>query len=61
MPIRDIQRYFNLAADGPSTELDRLDMLIEHRRAVCAHLGELEDALKAIERKIVHYKGSCSP
>jgi DNA-binding transcriptional MerR regulator len=61
MPIRQIQRYFALVAEGPSTEGERLAVLQAHRLAVIARLGELEAALGAIEHKIVRYGGSCTP
>ena len=61
MPIRDIQRYFALAAQGPSTEPERLALLEAHRSAVRANLHELEEALGAIERKIARYGGTCTP
>lgn len=61
MPIRKIQRYFALVDAGPSTEGDRLALLQSHRRAVRAHLNEVEEALGAIEHKIVHYGGSRTP
>jgi DNA-binding transcriptional MerR regulator len=61
MPMRAIQRYFELVAAGPSTEDERLTLLHAHRAAVRARLDELETALEAIERKIARYGGSCSP
>jgi DNA-binding transcriptional MerR regulator len=61
MPIRDIQRYFALVAQGPSTEDERLELLQAHRAAVRARLRELEAALGAIEHKIARYGGSCPP
>lgn len=61
MPIREIQRYFALVAAGPSTEGDRLALLQSHRRAVLAHLHEVEEALGAIEHKIARYGGSRTP
>jgi DNA-binding transcriptional MerR regulator len=61
MPIRDIQRYFALAAEGSATEAERLALLQAHRAAVRARLRELEVALDAIERKIARYGGSCAP
>ena len=59
MPIREIQRYFELVARGPSTQDDRLALLQEHRAAVLIRLSDLEAALGAIEFKIAHYGGSC--
>jgi DNA-binding transcriptional MerR regulator len=61
MPIREIQRYFALAARGPSTEVERLRLLQTHRDAVRGRLGDLETALDAIERKIARYGGSSVP
>ena len=61
MPIRDIQRYFALVAQGPATEDERLALLKAHRAAVRSRLRELETALGAIEHKIARYGGSCSP
>ena len=61
MPIREIQRYFALVADGPSTEDDRLALLEAHRSIVRDRLHELESALDAIEHKIAYYGGSCAP
>jgi DNA-binding transcriptional MerR regulator len=61
MPIRDIQRYFALAAVGFSTEPERLQILKEHQVKVRARLGELERALDAIGHKITHYSLNCGP
>jgi DNA-binding transcriptional MerR regulator len=61
MPIREIQRYFELVAAGPETEDERLALLQAHRVAVRARLRELEAALDAIEHKIAYYGGSCAP
>ncbi len=61
MPIRDIQRYFELVADGPSTERERLALLEAHRNTVRDRLEEFEAALDAIEHKIAYYGGSCAP
>jgi DNA-binding transcriptional MerR regulator len=61
MPIRDIQRYFDLVATGPSTEDQRLALLEAHRVAVRERLQEQEVALDAIDYKIAFYGGSCVP
>jgi DNA-binding transcriptional MerR regulator len=61
MPIREVQRYFALVAEGPSTEAERLALLEDHRLAVRARLHELETALDAIEHKIAIYGGSATP
>lgn len=61
MPIRDLQRYVALANDGPSTEPERLQLLLAHRESVAARLANLEEALRIIDFKIDVYGGSCGP
>jgi DNA-binding transcriptional MerR regulator len=61
MPIRDIQAYFRLVADGPGNEDQRLALLESHRDQVKAHIVELEAALGVVEYKIATYGGSCLP
>src|SRR4029450_4391541 len=52
MPIRDIQAYFRLVAQGPGTEPERLALLERHRDQVKARIVDLESALATIEFKI---------
>jgi DNA-binding transcriptional MerR regulator len=61
MPIRDIQAYFRLVADGPGNEERRLALLERHRDRVKAHIVELESALGVVEYKIATYGGTCAP
>jgi DNA-binding transcriptional MerR regulator len=61
MPIRDIQAYFRLVADGPGNEDERLALLEAHRDQVKERIGELESALGVVEYKIATYGGSCTP
>jgi DNA-binding transcriptional MerR regulator len=61
MPIRDIQAYFRLVAQGPHTEPERLALLEGHREHVRARMAALQSALEAIEFKISVYGGSCAP
>jgi DNA-binding transcriptional MerR regulator len=61
MPIRDIQAYFRLVAQGPHTEPERLALLERHREHVRARMAALQSALEAIEFKISVYGGSCAP
>ena len=61
MPIRDIQAYFRLVADGPGNEDQRLALLERHRDQVKAHINELESALGVVEYKIATYGGNCLP
>ncbi|HEX6568674.1 MAG TPA: MerR family transcriptional regulator [Acidimicrobiales bacterium] len=61
MPIRDIQAYFRLVADGPGNEDQRLALLERHRDQVKERITELESALGVIEYKITTYGGQCAP
>ncbi len=61
MPIRDIQAYFRLVAEGPGNEDKRLALLEAHRDQVKARITELESALGVVEFKIATYGGSCTP
>jgi DNA-binding transcriptional MerR regulator len=61
MPIRDIQAYFALVAEGPGNEDKRLALLEAHRDQVKARITELESALGVIEYKIATYGGGCMP
>lgn len=61
MPIRELQRYVGLVAQGEATVPERLRMLEQHRGAVRAQLQALTFALDAIEFKIAAYGGSCAP
>ncbi len=61
MPIRDIQTYFRLVAEGPGNEDQRLALLERHRDQVKAHINELEAALGVVEYKIATYGGNCLP
>jgi DNA-binding transcriptional MerR regulator len=61
MPIRDIQAYFGLVAEGPGNEDKRLAILEAHRDQVKARIGELESALGVVEFKIATYGGTCAP
>jgi DNA-binding transcriptional MerR regulator len=61
MPIRDIQAYFRLVAEGPGNEDRRLELLERHRDRVKTHITELESALGVIEFKITAYGGFCEP
>jgi DNA-binding transcriptional MerR regulator len=61
MPIRDIQAYFGLVAEGPGNEDKRLALLEAHRDQVKARITELESALGVVEFKIATYGGTCAP
>ena len=61
MPIRDIQAYFALVAEGPGNEDQRLAILEAHRDQVKLRITELESALGVVEYKIATYGGACAP
>jgi DNA-binding transcriptional MerR regulator len=61
MPIRDIQAYFALVAEGPGNEDQRLAILEAHRDQVKHRITELESALGVVEFKIATYGGACAP
>ena len=61
MPIREIQAYFALVAEGPGNEDQRLALLETHRDQVKARITDLESALGVIEFKIATYGGNCMP
>ena len=61
MPIRDLQRYVELAGEGESTVPERLAMLQQHRDAIRIQLMELQFALETVEFKITAYGGHCAP
>ena len=58
MPIADMKRYVELAAQGEGTLPDRLTLLEAHRDAVQQRLIEVNQHLAVIERKIEHYRES---
>ena len=61
MPIREIQAYFALVAEGPGNEDQRLALLEAHRDQVKTRITDLESALGVIEFKIATYGGNCLP
>lgn len=61
MPVRDLQRYIALAAEGEHTVPERLALLQDHRDQVRAQIAELTFALRTIETKIDVYGGELAP
>lgn len=55
MPIRDLQAYFALVADGPGNERARLAIMQRHRDDVVSQLAAAQTALTLIEAKIAMY------
>lgn len=55
LPISELQRYFQLADEGPQTAAERLELLQRHREVVRAQLEGTQAALEAINFKIDFY------
>ena len=55
MPISDVRRYASLVRAGDGNELERLELLREHRGRVLAQLAQVQEHLGAIDRKIGIY------
>lgn len=55
MPIRDMQHYAKLREQGHSTNNERQNLLMEHRKKVRAHIAELQASLLVLDEKIDGY------
>ncbi|SEQ38272.1 MerR family transcriptional regulator [Thalassovita taeanensis] len=56
MKQADRIRYARLRAQGPATYAERRQMLEDHRTAIAAQLVQLQDTLKLMDQKVVHYR-----
>lgn len=56
MPLKEIKRYIQLAAEGDGTIDERLQLFITRRAEVCARIEELENTLSVIDYKIWYYE-----
>ena len=56
MPIRQMQRFMQLARRGDGTIPDRIILLGDHRRALFTHISKLQAHLEHLDRKIAHYQ-----
>lgn len=56
MPIREIQKYARLRAQGDTTMADRMAMLARHRAALKEEIGKLEEHLSNLDDKIGYYQ-----
>lgn len=62
MPIHAVRLYAELVRDGDATLDARRRMLEDHRDAVRAHIDELAENLRVLDRKIASYEcGSAGP
>lgn len=58
MPIREMLRYAALREKGVGTEMERCQLLEEHRERVRAHVAELQASLLVLDTKITVYRGA---
>jgi DNA-binding transcriptional MerR regulator len=56
MPIAEIKRYNDLAAEGEATVLERMQILEAHKAMVEQKIEELRGHLGLISGKIAHYQ-----
>jgi DNA-binding transcriptional MerR regulator len=56
MPLAKIRRFAELVREGPGNEQQRLELLREQQRHVEGQLGELEECLRIISRKVGVYE-----
>ena len=58
MPIREMLHYAGLRERGAPTEMERRDLLEQHRERVRARIAELTDCLAVLDTKIAGYAGT---
>jgi DNA-binding transcriptional MerR regulator len=58
MPIRDLQRYFGLVAEGPGNEPERIAVLEAHRDHLTQSLADLEAARELVDLKLDLYRSA---
>ena len=56
MPIKEIQEYAKLRADGDSTMTERMEMLIKHRIVLQEEIAKSKEHLNKLNDKINYYK-----
>jgi len=56
MPIKEIKRYAELRAAGDPTLNERLEMLIQHRQALCRQIEQLQEHQTKLDEKIQFYR-----
>ena len=58
MPIKEIQKYVALRADGDSTMNERMEMLIKHRIAMEEEISQYNEHLEKLNYKINYYQAA---
>lgn len=56
MPLKQIKEYIELGMIGPSTTLERLDIMKSHRMAVLEKMSQVQKNLETIDYKIDVYE-----
>jgi len=56
MPIRKIQKYARLRAEGDSTLEERMEMLIQHRAVLKDEIAAMQEHFSNLDDKISYYK-----
>jgi DNA-binding transcriptional MerR regulator len=56
MPIKEIQKYAKLRADGDPTMPERMEMLIKHRIVLKKEIEQLQEHLNNLDNKIEFYE-----
>lgn len=56
MPVKEIQRYARLRAEGTVTLQERMDILIAHKEALGEQIGQLQEHMAKLDDKIDFYR-----
>lgn len=61
MTIEQLRHYCNLSAEGPTTEPERRQILVEHRATVEEQIADRRNALRLIDHKLSFYAAETIP
>ena len=56
MPIKEIQHYSELRAEGEPTLSERMQILISHKKALNEQIDQLQEHMKKLDEKIKFYQ-----
>ena len=56
MPVKEIQHYAELRANGEATLSARMEMLISHRKALNEQINQLKEHMGKLDEKIEFYQ-----
>ena len=56
MPIKDIQKFINLCADGDNSLQERYELFLDRKAVVQKQISELKEVEKMIDFKCWYYK-----